>query len=274
MSLLNIFFIFLLLFQFHCLPICANAENIQQYYEEAAQAYQAGDYQKAIALYEKVLELEPKFAPAYNALGVIYRNRSENILDSVWYFKEAIEADPNYLEAYDSLGKIYQQVNEPDLAIEYLKKALAINPDYLSAHFTVAWVYLLGKSQPQEAEYHFKKVIETKGLPLAYYGLGLAYSMNKNNAMVLDVVTQLREMGQNEYAAQLEQMIRKPFQPQEAQLVLPPGMPERQPNVLVESTPKPPPAPPSGGEISGYTQIRLRGKLTGIPVEIQPEKKR
>lgn len=266
MSLFKIFLIFLIIG--NGTFSLAFANNLQEYYEQAAVAYQSGDYKKAIELYHKVLEIDSQFAPAYNALGEIYQNRSEDVLDAVWYFKEALKADPNYLEAYENLGKVYHQANEPDQAVEYLQKALAIDPDHFSSQFTLAWVYLLGKSQPQEAEKYFKKVIERKEIPVAYYGLGLAYSMSGNNAMVLDIVTQLRKMGQNEYAAQLEQAIRKPFHPQEAPLALPPAIPQKKSNVLVETYPKS--VPPSSGEegkVAGFTKIRLKGKLTGIEKE-------
>ncbi len=244
------------------------ADEIQKYYEQATKAYQSGDYERAIEFFHKVLEVDSQFAPAYNSLGVIFRERSGDVLDSVWYFEEAIKIDPDYLDAYENLGKVYQQANQPDQAIAYLQKVLAINPDRLSSQFTLAWVYLLGKAQPHEAEEYFKKVIEKKEMPVAYYGLGLAYSMSGNNAMVLDMITQLRKMGHTEYAVQLEEAIRKPFKPQETQMSFPPAMPQKKPNVLVESYPKPASVPPSEeGGISGFTKIRLKGKLTGVEKE-------
>jgi tetratricopeptide (TPR) repeat protein len=165
------------------------------------------------------------------------------------------------------MAKAYQRENQLDKAVENYKKALEINPDLLSSQFALALVYLYGKSQPNDAIPYFQKVTERSKIPQAYYGLGMAYSLAGYNAEVLDVITELRAMGQNDLAGKLEERIRLPYQPGPVTSPTPPvaAQSASKPSSLVPSTPPAPPAPTTSqiklGTPEGVTKVRLRGKM-------------
>jgi tetratricopeptide (TPR) repeat protein len=256
-----------------CFETFAFAQTAKELFDEGKILYEEGDYPKAIEYYEKAIKIDPNFAEAYNQLGLTYQANQAKPSEIAWYFKTATEINPSYAEAYENLGKAYYGMGDFDHAEEYCKKALEINPQLGSAQFSLAWIYLLGKAQPAEAIYHFKKVLERKKIPHAYYGLGIAYFMNEERAMVLDTITTLRGMGEDKLAVQLEDIIRghyyiandtgplvdiEPQQPIEKQRsVLVPSGPGRQDAIEQEegTTTQP---------IDGLQRIRFRGKLFNV----------
>ena len=124
---------------------------------------------------------------------------------------------------------------------------------------------MLAKAEPHPAAEHFEAVLNQGKIPKAYYGLGLAYSMMREPERVLEIITQLKGMKENELAAKLEEAIRKPYAPQPSAAI--PVLPAaKQETVLVPQTKPAPPAPPAESSF-GVTRVRLRGKLYPIPPE-------
>ena len=85
-------------------------------------------------LYNKVLELDPKYAPAWAFMGEIYWDRhwetedylEKNYLDSVlWYCNKAIAYDPEYGGAYHTKAVLFHMRGDVELGIKNYKKAVA-----------------------------------------------------------------------------------------------------------------------------------------------------
>ena len=241
------------------------AETMRDYYVTGEQAYMEGRYEDAVSAFEKAIELDPNFAPVFNALGLVYRDMKAQTSDVVWFFKVAVDIDPDFIQAYDNMCKTYFQASEFDLAEKSCLKALALNPQYGSAEITLAWIYLAGKSRPADAVYYFQRVLEKIQNPMVYFGLGLAYSMQGDRARALEVITQLRQLGKDDLASQIESTMRGPVKEGSAGYVptitAPVG---REPSAgqIVSAHPEPEPAPADSGSGAGSTRIRLRGKLS------------
>ncbi len=195
---------------FLCAAPHAWADNpVKVLFAEAMQAYGTHDYPRAIALLEKISQIYPNFAPTYNYLGLCYKDSGSKPEEIAWLFEKATQLDPNYADPYDNLAKLYYSTTDFDKAEENGLKAVQINPDFPTAHLTLGWIYLLGKSQPQDAINHFDKVVGANAdVPYAQFGLGMAYHMLHENFRVLDAVTNLRKSGREDLAQQLEQVIR------------------------------------------------------------------
>ncbi len=252
--------IFLSSFVFYFLFSAQNifAETFQEYFAKGNQYSQNGDYTNAIKYYQKAIEIDSNQAPVYNALGLTYEQTRADLSQIVWYFKVATDIDPNFVEAYENLGRVYNQAGMSDAAEKYYLKALAIQPNLLSVQFALGWLYLK-KSQPNEATHYFKEVLKRTKIPYAYYGLGVAYSQTQDYANVLEAVTNLRGLGEDDLAAQLESMIRKPEE----------ELPSENPPTQT-SPPAPTPQVQSSvspGGVEGVTRVRLRGKLFTVPNE-------
>jgi tetratricopeptide (TPR) repeat protein len=245
------------------------ADPREDYFKEGQQAYEQGDYNKAANLFEKVVELDPNYAPVYNALGLTYRGLNGSLDDISWLFKVATDIDPNYIEAYENACKTFYQAAQYDDAEKNCMKILSINPHYGPAQMTLGWIYL-GKSEPQKAVRYFEEIIKKVQAPGIYFGLGMAYARSGQQGEALDTITKLRSLGQDQLAAQLENMVRTkepPRAPSMAPMAPALEMPEREPGTIVSSSGKSqyeepqasaPPAP-------GGMKIRLKAKLTMTP---------
>ena len=185
-----------------------SAEQYEILFDQASRLSQAGKNEEAIELYEQVIELNPNFAPAYNNIGMAYRSSGLDIVEVAWYFKAAIDIDPKFDQAYVNLGKAYYNMGHFDLAERYTAKAIEVNPGSAEAKLSLGWICLLGKSRPDEALVYFKDVVDRTGHPSAFFGLGMAYFMSGDGARVLECITKLREMGEDNLAMQLETIIR------------------------------------------------------------------
>lgn len=245
----------------------ARADTVEEYVAKGQSYYDKGDYKKAIEILEKGVDLDPNYAPAYNALGLAHQALKEPITDVAWFFKVAVDIDPKYTDAYTNMCRAYYQASQFDLAQAACEEALRINPESGQAQLSLGWIYLIGRSNPAEALRYFESVRKKVETPFVYFGMGLAYSLQGDNARVLEMVTTLKAMGANDFANQLEQDIRKKQQaPPAAVSAALPSAPQ-QPGTFIKSQPGLPPAEVDTGSapISGQMRIRLRGQMQNAP---------
>ena len=248
-------------------------QTLRDYYEKGEIEYQRGNYQKAIQEYEKAVDLDPNFAPVYNALGLAHQAMQDKLSDVVWFFKVAVDIDPQFADAYHNMCRAYYQAGKHNEAEQACRKAMAINPDILSAKLSLAWIYLVGKQQPADAVLYFNQVLEKIQSPMIYFGLGLAYAQSGDRARVLEVITVLRNQGENNLAAQLERSIMTPMQPQMPENFSQFALPAPQnTSRLIEAAPKPQPKVPEDSAPQAATmKIRLRGTLNTVPIPAENE---
>jgi serine/threonine protein kinase/Flp pilus assembly protein TadD len=116
-----------------------------------------GAYDKAIAEFNKVLELDPNFGPAHNMLGYAYSGM-DDFSKAVEHFKKYAALNPNEANPLDSLAEGYFWMGELDDATASYKAVMEIKPDFDSAHFAVGYIHAL-KEEPAEAMRWFDKLI-------------------------------------------------------------------------------------------------------------------
>jgi len=107
-----------------------HASNATQYYNE-------GDNEKAIAEFNKALEMDPNYAWAYVGRGIVYSSLKEPeraIADITRGLEKVGDgADSTFVEidkAYMSRGEAYFTLKMFDEAIEDYKIAIDLNPDF------------------------------------------------------------------------------------------------------------------------------------------------
>jgi len=113
---------------------------MQDRFLAAVQAEEAGEKQRAIALYEEILEIDPEYAAAYINLGTIQFHlrqfgRAEQL------YRRATEADPTYVLAFFDLGNVLDELERPDESIAAYRQAVALAPHYADAHYNLALAY-------------------------------------------------------------------------------------------------------------------------------------
>jgi tetratricopeptide (TPR) repeat protein len=114
--------------------------GLQDRFLAAVQAEEAGEKQRAIALYEEILDLDPKFAAAYINLGTMHFHlrqfgRAEEL------YRRATVADPAYVLAFFDLGNVLDELERLDESIAAYCRAVALAPRYADAHYNLALAY-------------------------------------------------------------------------------------------------------------------------------------
>jgi tetratricopeptide (TPR) repeat protein len=93
--------------------------------------------EKAIAEFNKAIEINPNYSPAYNSIGYAYRAVGNNA-EAEKAFKKYIELVPNDPNPYDSYAELLMKTGRFDESIEQYRKALSIDPNFGSSHVGIA----------------------------------------------------------------------------------------------------------------------------------------
>jgi tetratricopeptide (TPR) repeat protein len=188
----------------------AHASNIQELYESAVDSYNQGNYDQSIELYRQINKDFPQFAPAYIGIGLSLKAKGAEQEEVLYYYKMAVEKDPSNVQALEQLGRLYYSLERFDKAQVVFENLIRIKPDHSEIKLSLAWIYLIGKKpNPSRSIVLFKDVLKKERLSNAYFGLGLAYFAENQREKALDVITQLRLMGADDYANRLEKSVRE-----------------------------------------------------------------
>ncbi|MBF0523203.1 MAG: tetratricopeptide repeat protein [Candidatus Omnitrophica bacterium] len=262
----RIFFCFILVMFCFC-SSSISASTVKEIFEQALIAYSKEDYSKAIELFQQTLQIYPKLAASYNYIGLSQKALGINEEDVLASFQKAIEVDPSYVPVYDSLSKYYYSLGKFDEAEQYGLKAVRLNPEMVTAYLSLGWVYLIGKDEPSKAISCFEKAVNKEKFSYGYFGLGIAYYMDNQNPKVLDMITTLREMGEENFALKLEELLRQgPYTPskhEEFKRMAVPQLPSSAP--LQEHFPEVIATPEENA-----MKVRLKGKVSSPSDENSP----
>jgi tetratricopeptide (TPR) repeat protein len=113
---------------------------------------------QAIAVYERVLELDPKHAAAHINLGTLYYNR-QDYKAAEQHYRSAIDIDPRYALAHFDLGNVLDETGRVEDAIRTYHTALQLAPTYADAHYNLALAYEKIK-QPRKALKHWQAYVK------------------------------------------------------------------------------------------------------------------
>ncbi len=138
-----------------------------------------GEVDRAIADYDRAIELKPDLAEAYNNRGNAYWNKGE-VDRAIADYDRAIELKPDYAEAYYNRGIAYRNKGEVDRAIADYDRAIELKPDYAEAYNNRGIAYW-NKGEVDRAIADYDRAIELKPDDAeAYYNRGIAYKMQGN----------------------------------------------------------------------------------------------
>jgi tetratricopeptide (TPR) repeat protein len=154
-------------------PVQARGRTADEWYRLGLAAYRAGSYERAVTCFSQVIELNPRFASAYNdrgsallmlqrydlaisdfnrallikpELAAAYHNRGLAYTQKKMHwqaisdYSRAIELKPNYAEALNNRGYAYAQLKLYRRALKDYDRALKIKPDFQLAKNNRAYV--------------------------------------------------------------------------------------------------------------------------------------
>ena len=116
------------------------------------------NHTQAIAVYERVLELDPKHAAANINLGTLYYNR-QDYRAAEEHYRRAIEIDCRYALAHFDLGNVLDETGRVKEAIQTYLTSLQLAPTYADAHYNLALAYEKLK-EPRKALKHWQAYVK------------------------------------------------------------------------------------------------------------------
>jgi eukaryotic-like serine/threonine-protein kinase len=156
-----------------------NPKDAGAWFQRASGCANLKQWDKALADYTKAIELDPKLAGVWYNRGNAYyglKQWDQALAD----YTRAIELDPKHAPAHNSLGAILCDVkHDYDGAIMEFRQAIDLDPKSAPAHGNLGNA-LMAKNQLDEASAEYRKAIELdpKNAP-AHYCLGIALQAKK-----------------------------------------------------------------------------------------------
>jgi Tfp pilus assembly protein PilF len=131
----------------------------QELFQQAYELQVAGNYERAIRLYKKSIEVYPT-AEAHTFLGWTY-SFQRRLDEAIQECHRAIEVDPDFGNPYNDIGVYLMQKGEYDEALFWLERAKQA-PRYEPRHFpylNMGRIYL-AKGEWSKALKEFEKAVE------------------------------------------------------------------------------------------------------------------
>jgi len=129
-----------------------------------------GNAAEALKFWQKGLQLNPKRADVYKAIGWFAMGK-EQYEQAIAHWQKALQIDPQTRGVHNSIARALMGLGRHAEAIEELHKDIEVSPASASSHF------LLGQEYLQQQEYEKAKASYEKAISLqpdftnAYYGL-------------------------------------------------------------------------------------------------------
>ena len=146
--------------------------------KQAINAFDAGDYNKSIRLYKQAVERNPGDAMIHNSLGLAYV-RKGLYSSAASEYMTSLELDDKCVECYNNFGFLKSILGEEFEAKKYLERAINLSATYPAPYFNLAVLYEKGGDV---------------GNAVKYYRLFLEYYSNKNDELVLKVLSRIRSL--------------------------------------------------------------------------------
>ncbi len=104
-------------------------ESLQVLFWLGAAYERTGQHPQAEDEFERLLALDPEFAPALNYLGYMWTEQGQNLEKALEMVNRAVELEPDNGAYIDSLGWAYFQLGRYGEARDYLERAAELIPD-------------------------------------------------------------------------------------------------------------------------------------------------
>jgi tetratricopeptide (TPR) repeat protein len=160
--------------KFYNEAITFNAENSAAYSGLGEVYDESGDSAKAIASYEKALQIDPDLTDVSAPLGILYYQTGD-IAKADTYLKKALATEPNDSQTQYFLGLVRSSQNQDKDAETAFRKSIALEPAFAEAHYYLGTT-LAKLDLEAEAIDEYKEAIKLNPKYVeAQFDLGAAY---------------------------------------------------------------------------------------------------
>jgi serine/threonine protein kinase/tetratricopeptide (TPR) repeat protein len=145
--------------------------------------YAAGFYERAVAEFQRAIELDPKDGSAHMWLGL-----TDDVIDhpddAVEELQKAVTLEPDYVRVYQGLGGVYLHQSKFEEGLRYHEKAVELAPDEANLRFNLAGA-LLDMGQFSEAERELRHSIALQETLSAVLSLGVTLMYERKDQEAL-----------------------------------------------------------------------------------------
>lgn len=129
-------------------------EEANNHYERGGEYARQGKIDEAIGEYEEAIKINPDFAEAYNALGVIYWKDRHLLYQAERAFEEALRINPNYISPRFGLAGMYitnELTEEAETHLREVLKRTSKKEERAQAYLALGEIYYYYKKLPNKA---------------------------------------------------------------------------------------------------------------------------
>ena len=161
---------------------------------------QNSDYDRAIACFKRILELDPKNSAAFSNLGLA-NDYLGNFDAAVEFYLKASELDDDFQEPVINLAMLFSRNGRHDESLEQWDKLLAKNPDDHLIHNDKAIVYIYKKDFQAALECSKKAIELVPDFTPALNNIGAVYFELKEYKKAEEAFKKVIELKPKDYMA-------------------------------------------------------------------------
>ncbi|MDX6529373.1 MAG: hypothetical protein QOH41_1663 [Blastocatellia bacterium] len=120
-------------------PPVRRETTAEQYNQQGDELYDAKQYDDALELYLKAVQLKPS-AHAYFRIGWIYNDR-DDYDQALSPLQQSLRLNPNDAIALAELGYSYRSLKRYDEALASYRRSIAVKRDYSTPYYQIGWIY-------------------------------------------------------------------------------------------------------------------------------------
>ena len=168
-----LFPITLLIFSYQ-LSTSTVSSQAKPYFAQAESLKKDANTAQAIAMYKKVIDLDPECIDAYRELSTIFKKRGQ-LGQAAFYLEQAIAHEPHNITTNFNLGCIYLKMGKIEKAIQAFRQICRYSPRAVSALYNIGYT-LKTAGRVDEAILVYKEVLKKDPhYDAAHLALGFAY---------------------------------------------------------------------------------------------------
>jgi tetratricopeptide (TPR) repeat protein len=177
---------------------------------EAYSLFEQGRFIESETMCKQILDRDNTVFQAYNILGAIYESREGSTLIAIMQYKNSIAINKQQINLYDRIASLYYTAGDIDNAILYYKEGLQNFPEDFMLNRKLGFLYFTNKQDPFEAIKYLTVALNVQQQDAELlYMIGLANLWSGNKPQVLEYITTLREIKNQDFAARLEDLMRR-----------------------------------------------------------------
>jgi tetratricopeptide (TPR) repeat protein len=147
------------------------SEIVSARFGEAVRCHQSGKLAEAVALYDRIVWLQPKIPEVHCNRGVALVGLAR-FDDAEAAYRRAIALNPTFADAYNNLGNLLCEVGRLDEAERALRHAIRINPRCARHHTNLGIIFDRQGRFAEAERTHRDAIALDLQLPEAYNNLG------------------------------------------------------------------------------------------------------